>query len=199
MHASRALGRMTIRQIAGPLLRRATAAVAVVAGVAGSAGAQGHTDVIQGRVTTDSGVAIDSADIIVTMAPDRLSKFGRSDATGHYVITFPDGTGDYLVHISAIGRATMRKRVTRVGRDTVFTVDARLAPAANALAAVRVQAKRPPKAPRGPDWAPETGADQTDAGQFAASLTPDQQGDLAALAGTAPASRSRRAASRSSG
>lgn len=76
-------------------------------------GAQTHHDTIRGTVTTDSGKAIVGADVIVTMAPARLSSAVRTDSGGHYTILFTEGTGDYLVHISAIGRTTYRKRVTR--------------------------------------------------------------------------------------
>ena len=88
--------------------------------------AQTRTDVIRGHVATDSGVVVSGASIIVTRAPDRASFQGSSDAQGNYQVLIPDATGDYLVHISAIGRTAFRKRVTRTGTDTVFVVDAKL-------------------------------------------------------------------------
>ncbi len=59
-------------------------------------------------------------------------------------MVFAEGTGDYLVHISALGRTTFRKRVTRTGSDSVFTVDAQLPRAgAQELATVKISAKKP--------------------------------------------------------
>lgn len=148
--------------------------------------ATGHTDVIQGRVTTDSGAAIPAADVIVTMAPDRLTRSTKTDSSGRYVITFPNGTGDYLVHFAAVGRMTARRRVTRTGNDTVFTVDAKLAPGAVALAPVRVRAPRNVKPSRDPDFGTGIGGGETFAGGINAALPPDQRGNLDALAGTVP-------------
>jgi len=167
-------------------LRSSAVAALVFLAASTAAFAQGHTDIIQGRVTTDSGMVLPGADVIITMAPDRLSKFGKTDAAGHYMIAFPNGTGDFLVHISALGRATLRKRVTGVGLDTVFTVNAKLGPAVNRLQSVNVTAKRVVKPDRDPAFGKSTGAAETDAGTYAASLAPDQRGDLNALAGTVP-------------
>src|SRR5689334_11829520 len=83
-----------------------------------------HRDVIRGRVTTDSGVVIAGADVSITMAPDRLSEFAKTDSAGRYEIVFAKGTGDYLVHVASVGRQAFRKRVTRVGSDSIFIVDA---------------------------------------------------------------------------
>src|ERR1041384_7501037 len=80
-----------------------------------------HHDIIRGRVTDDSGKVIAGADIAVTMAPDRATRFGKSDTAGRYEISFEHGTGDYLVHIASLGREAFRKRITRTGTDSVFT------------------------------------------------------------------------------
>jgi hypothetical protein len=101
-----------------------------------------HRDVIRGRATTDSGVVIAGADVAVTMAPDRLSEFAKTDSAGRYEIVFAKGTGDYLVHVASIGRVAFRKRVTRVGSDSVFVVDATLKAIVQQLAPVRVSAQR---------------------------------------------------------
>lgn len=105
---------------------------------------QVHRDVIRGRVTTDSGLAIAGANVAVTMAPDRVTQFDTTDPDGRYDVVYEKGTGDYLVHIAFPGRQTFRKRITRVGSDSVFSVDAvmKATAAAQQLAPVRVQATR---------------------------------------------------------
>src|SRR5206468_3243124 len=69
---------------------------------------------------------LEGVDVIITRGPDRAFKSTKTDPSGAYLIDWPDGTGDYLVHVAAPGYETFRKRVTRTGADTVFVVDAPL-------------------------------------------------------------------------
>lgn len=143
-------------------------------------------EIVRGKVTADSGAALPVVEVIVTMAPDRVSKATSTDAAGVYEITFENGTGDYLVHFSAPGWQTFRKRVTRTGGDSVFVVDARLAPArVQQLAPVSVRATKP-RPSRGTSIAPETGASERTADGVNGAVPPDQAGDLNAIAGTIP-------------
>jgi hypothetical protein len=149
--------------------------------------AQTHHDTIRGTVTTDSGKVLAGADIIITMAPDRLSRATATDSAGHYSMEFANGTGDYLVHISATGYSTFRKRVTRIGSDSLFTVDAKLAAAGvQQLAAVKVEARKKQPPSREPLFGLETGASETLAGGVNGAVSPDQAGDLAAIGATIP-------------
>ncbi len=148
--------------------------------------AQTHQDVLRGAVTTDIGTAIAGADVIITMAPDRDSRSSKTDAEGHYSITFEKGTGDYLVHISALGRATFRKRVTRVGTDSVFVVDAKLAIAGvQQLSTVNVSARKP-KPSRGGEMPNGAGASEKVADGVNGAVSPDMAGDLNAISATIP-------------
>jgi hypothetical protein len=152
-----------------------------------AAAAQTHRDTIRGTVTTDSGTAIAAADVIITMAPDRISTSTQTDTAGRYSMTFEHGTGDYLVHISAPGRTTFRKRVTRAGSDSTFIVDAALAHAGVAqLSAVKVTAKKPQVDRDGYRWSTGTGAAEQIAGGVNGAVSPDRAGDLATIAGTVP-------------
>src|SRR5665213_132792 len=172
-----------------PLRRGIIAITALVAvtTTATNASAQAHVDTIRGTVTTDSGKAIPDADIIITIAPTRDSRATKADSSGHYTMAFVDGSGDYLVHISAVGYEAFRKRITRTGPDSVFTVDAKLARAGvQQLAAVEVTGKK--ETPNRQDFlfGTEAGAAEQLAGGVAASVSPDQQGNLAAIGATIP-------------
>jgi hypothetical protein len=147
-----------------------------------------HHDVIRGRVTTDSGKVIADASIAVTMAPDRVTSFAKSDSAGRYELVFPKGTGDYLVHVSALGRDAFRKRVTRTASDSVFTVDATLKASVQQLAAVTVTATRA-RIPRETGTGFPTsigGRDEIVGTGVTATVAPDQRGNLDALAATLP-------------
>lgn len=143
---------------------------------------------ITGRVTTDSGAAIAGAEVIVTRGPDRAFQRDTTGRDGRYAIDWKEGTGDYLVYVAAPGRRAFRTRVQRSGAaDTLFTVDAALAPAVTQLAAVKVRASRPKPARGGEDpYSPLPGNVPGVPEGLAGALAPDLQGDLAALATTVP-------------
>ncbi|HEY4306333.1 MAG TPA: carboxypeptidase-like regulatory domain-containing protein [Gemmatimonadaceae bacterium] len=143
-------------------------------------------EVIRGVVTT-GGRALDGVDVIATRAPDRAFKSAKTDASGHYLIDWPDGTGDYLVHVASVGYETMRRRVTRTGADSILVVDVALQPSVQAqqLGPV-VTTARKPKPDRNPDFGAGVGASEQLSGGLNGKLAPDQAGDLSALAATLP-------------
>lgn len=158
----------------------------VIMMAASVAAAQTHHDLIRGTVTVDSGRAFPGADIIITMAPLRDSRMTKTDSAGRYSIRFDEGTGDYLVHISAAGYQTFRKRVTRVGIDSVFTVDAKLAKAgAEKLATVNVTGEKPQPDRDETRMRIGLGAAEEFSGGVNGAVSPDQAGDLSAIAATA--------------
>jgi hypothetical protein len=167
-------------------LRAALAALAIAAAQASPLASQAHPDVVRGTITGQDGSAIGGAVVAITRAPDRLTLSTQTDSAGRYSLRFAEGTGDYLVHVSAMGWREFRQRVTRTGADSVLVVNARLATAAIALAAVNVQAQRP-KPGRGREQDGGPGATENVAGNgVAGMLTADQAGDLAQLATTTP-------------
>jgi hypothetical protein len=165
--------------------------IVLLLGARAPAGAQApvHRDVVQGRATTDSGAPVAGADVIVTMAPDRISEATKTDAAGRYALVFEHGTGDYLVHVSAVGYAPVRKRVTRTGAESVLTVDARLTRGGDVqrLAAVEVEAA-PTKPERRGVGVPEdgVGAAERESQGVNGAVAPDQAGDLNAAAALVP-------------
>jgi hypothetical protein len=147
-----------------------------------------HRDVIRGRVTSDSGKVVVDATVSITMAPDRQSQFAKSDSAGRYEVVYEKGTGDYLVHIAALGREAFRKRITRTGSDSVFTVDAALKTSVQQLAPVTVQAQRQRIARETGNRFPNSIGGKEDVGGTGVSATvaPDQKGNLDALASAIP-------------
>jgi len=76
-----------------------------------SATASGQSpEVIRGKVTDDSSHAI-VATVMVTRGPDRLTQTDTTDAAGSFSVRFEQGTGDYLVYVSAPGYKSARRRV----------------------------------------------------------------------------------------
>ena len=151
--------------------------------------AQGHTDIIAGTVRGDSGRIIAAASIIATRAPDRAVFQTTSDSVGSFRLRLANGTGDYLVYVSAPGWKPLRKRVTRATPspiDTVFVVNAVLTSVvAQQLATVRVEAAKP-KPVRNPDPGTQTGASEAIVDYFTGAVPPELAGDIAALSSTIP-------------
>jgi hypothetical protein len=147
------------------------------------ASAQTRPETIRGRVTSDSGVAVVGATVSATRAPDRQFLQATTDSAGRFTIHFTEGTGDYLIHVSAIGYKSFRQRLTRAPGDTALSIDVKLSPSVAQLAAVKVKARK--ERPLRTD-ADDAGAhDQEQEGVFAA-LAPDQEGNLAAIADAIP-------------
>ncbi|MGH7651589.1 MAG: carboxypeptidase regulatory-like domain-containing protein [Gemmatimonadaceae bacterium] len=141
-------------------------------------------EVIRGQVTSDSGVPIPNADVVITRAPDRAFKSTQTSADGRYEIVWDDGTGDYLVHIAALGRKNFRQRVTRSGSDSVFVVNAKLESSIEKMETVKVEAQTKPKPERGAGH--EAGAAETFNDGVSGAVPPDLAGDLARIAATVP-------------
>jgi hypothetical protein len=144
-----------------------------------SAHAQTRPESIRGRVTTDSGAAIVGATVSATMAPDRTFQQATTDAAGRYTIHFTAGSGDYLIHASALGFKAARKRLTRSATDTALTLDLSLVREVTTLATVKVEAKR--EVPRrDSDPGHSVGAREQQRDGMIAALSPEQEGNLAA-------------------
>jgi hypothetical protein len=148
-------------------------------------GAQTRAEIVRGVVTDPAHHPVGAAAISITMAPDRQVFETRADSLGAYAIRIANGTGDYLVHVTKIGFTPFRKRVTRVGTDSLIVVDVEMKPIAQALGPVRVIAQKP-KPSRTADPGTETGAAEKLADSFTGAVPPSLAGDVNAIASTIP-------------
>jgi hypothetical protein len=152
-----------------------------------SAQGQSVTDLIRGRVTDDSSRVVVGATVSVTRGPDRAFRQVATDSTGRYEVRFEDGTGDYLVAVTAAGFKPVRRRVQRLRDETMLIADFVLSRDLTTLAAVKVTAPKPERARE--DVSPfsrETGSSEKWADGVAGQLPPSLAGDLNALAATMP-------------
>jgi len=153
---------------------------------AGLAHAQGTSpDVIRGRVTDDSSRAI-VATVMVTRGPDRLTQQATTDSAGNFNVRFEQGTGDYLVYVSATGFSSARRRVQRQADEHELVANFVLprAPIAT-LDAVKIEGRKPVRAdnPIGPTQL-ETGSAEKWRDGVNGQIPPTVAGDLGAIAGT---------------
>ncbi|MEP6733547.1 MAG: carboxypeptidase-like regulatory domain-containing protein [bacterium] len=146
--------------------------------------AQSVPEVIRGRVTDDSSHAIVST-IMVTRGPDRLTQQTTSDSSGNYRVRFEEGTGDYLVYVSAAGFKPVRRRVTRATTEHEFVADFSLTRDVALLAAQNVTADRAVRATnKAQPMIVEPGASEKWRDGVDGAIPPTLAGDLNAVAGT---------------
>jgi len=149
--------------------------------------AQVVTDIIRGRVTNDSGRVVTGASVFVTRGPDRAFKQTTTDSAGRYLVSFENGTGDYLVAVTSVGLKSARRRVQRQGSERELVADFTLATDVSTLATVKVTADKPQRASSsvGPTQL-ETGASERWAEGVNGQLPPSMLGNLNAMAGNMP-------------
>ena len=141
-------------------------------------------DVIRGRVTDDSSRAL-VATVLVTRGPDRLTQQSSTDSTGRYSVRFEQGTGDYLVYVSATGFKASRRRVQRQAAEQEFVADFRMERDIAVLAAVKVTADKPERASnRISPTDLEPGSSEKWKDGINGAISPSIAGDLNAIAGT---------------
>jgi hypothetical protein len=160
--------------------------LALLAFADSQAGAQEASapDVIRGRVTDDSARAL-IATVMITRGPDRLVQTDTTDSAGNYRIRFEQGTGDYLVYVTAPGFKSARRRVQRQTTETELVADFTLTSDVAELEAVRISARRPVRAtnPVTPTQ-PEPGSSERWLDGVTGLISPTIAGDLNAVAGT---------------
>jgi hypothetical protein len=166
------------------MIIRALALLVLAAPLLRGGAQQTPPDVIRGRVTDDSSRGI-AATVMVTRGPDRLTQQAKSDSAGNYSVRFEQGTGDYLVYVSAPGFKAARRRVQRQDAEHEFVANFSLARDLAVLDAIKVTAEKPERATN-PIRAtnPEPGSSERWNDGVNGQIAPTVAGDLNAIAGT---------------
>lgn len=146
--------------------------------------AQQTADVIRGRVTGPDSQPIANAQITAVSYFGGITKTARTDKNGRFSITYANGEGDYWVSFTALGFQPRRFEVKRVADEEVLLADIKLSNA-QTLATVNVSASGPAqKVERSSGNQQDvSGADR---GVSGALVSPEQAGNLAAMASTIP-------------
>ena len=164
--------------------RLLVAAIMAGACLSERASAQQGPEVIRGRITDDSSLGL-AATVMVTRGPDRLTQQGASDSAGRYSVRFEQGTGDYLVYVSATGFKPSRRRVQRQAAEHEFVADFTMERDVALLAAVKVTADKPVRASNAVNpTSPEPGSSERWKDGINGAISPTVAGDLNAIAGT---------------
>jgi hypothetical protein len=184
--STRTAGMTSIRHKYAPVIRAFGLLFAIAPLARASAQVEDNKpDVIRGRVTDDSSRAI-VASVTVTRGPDRLVQTTTTDSAGNFRVRFEQGTGDYLVYVTATGFTSARRRVQRQADERELVANFTLAPAPVAtLDAVKIEGRKPVRAsnPVSP-FQPETGSAEKWRDGVNGQIPPTVAGDLNAIAGT---------------
>ncbi|HEX6749213.1 MAG TPA: carboxypeptidase-like regulatory domain-containing protein [Longimicrobium sp.] len=147
--------------------------------------AQVRTDRIEGIVIGTGAQPIAGATVLVVRAPDRQSFTGTTDASGGFSITIPQGTGDYLLHVSAPEWNSYRQRVSATGDGPLPRLEIQLTPVVVNLAPVVASTQRL-KPQRSQGIISETGAAEHPAAGVVGAVNSAHAGNLASVAATVP-------------
>ena len=164
------------------LLLTAAALLAAAIATPAAAAAQG-TDVIRGRVIGPDSAAVAGATITVTSISGNVTRNARTDRDGRFTVTFPNGDGDYMVGVAALGFAARRFEIKRSADEEVLIADTKLSRVASVLDEVKVTAPRE-RVSRTDAQLPDVGGGEQAISQ--AALPAADLGDLAAMAASLP-------------
>ena len=138
---------------------------------------------IRGRITGPDSAAIQGVVVTATSMGGNVSRTAKTDANGRFTITFPNGEGDYMISLGAIGFAAKRFEIKRTADEEILIADARLNRLGTILEDVKVVAERP-KISRTDANQPDVSGTERQINN--AAVPSDLLGDLAAMAATLP-------------
>ena len=152
--------------------------------------AQASAVTLVGRVVGPDDSPLADASVSVWAVDDLASHVALTSATGRYRVVAPRRAAAFFVAVRKAGYVTQTRQVAGSATDSMFTIaDFRMAPSAQALAAVRVVASRPPPVREQERTFAKPGESEytLDASSgFASALTGDASGDLQLALGGIP-------------
>jgi hypothetical protein len=158
-----------------------------IAGFAATPLAAQQTDIIRGRVIglPPDTLPIVGARITATSYQGNIAKSATTDKNGRFQIIFVNGEGDYWIDIAKVGYNKRRFEIRRVSDEQVLIADARLQSAIVSLDAVNITGDNRALVNRASSKADVGGGDKP-LSTNSALVSPDQAGNLAAMASTVP-------------
>ncbi|HEY3286056.1 MAG TPA: TonB-dependent receptor [Gemmatimonadaceae bacterium] len=163
-------------------LRLALLALAVAFCAPFRASAQA-VDVIRGRIVGEDSIPIAGARVQAVSLSGNVTRRALTDNSGRFTITFPNGDGDYMVTVQAMGFSMKRFEVKRTADQEILIADAKLSRAMTELEAVKVTPGERARANRD-DRQPDISGSERNVS--AANVAAGDAGNLAAMAASLP-------------
>ena len=165
------------------VLRFIAVAAATAAFCAPARASAQAVDVIRGRIVGEDSVAIAGARVQAVSLSGNVTRRALTDNNGRFTITFPNGDGDYMMTVQAIGFSMKRFQVKRTADQEILIADARLSRTMTELEAVRVTPGERTRAVRD-DRQPDISG--TERNVAAANVSAGDAGNIAAMAASLP-------------
>ncbi len=103
-----------------------------------------NADLITGRIVDDAGRPVPGARVTAMSIESEITRSVLTDASGRYVIDFPDGGGRYVLRVSFLGMADVTRTLVREGSEELLLANITLSSEPITLDSLRVTARRPP-------------------------------------------------------
>ena len=103
------------------------------------------TDIITGTVRNVSNLPVANARVEVTSVETGTTRIRTTNEKGQYTLLFPDGGGQYVLRVRAIGLAPATVNLNRLSDEDRLVADFRLSPTTTSLGAVVVNARQTPR------------------------------------------------------
>jgi len=161
----------------------AVAAIALCALFAPSRASAQSVDVIRGKVVGADSIPIAGARVQAVSLSGNVTRRAVTDNSGRFTITFPNGDGDYMVTVQAMGFTMKRFEVKRTADQEILIADARLARAMTELEAVRVTPGERTRTTRDDRQSDISGSERNVSN---ANVAAGDAGNLAAMAASLP-------------
>src|SRR5262245_32806892 len=144
-------------------------------------------DVLAGHITGPNGpVAGATISVLAANAPPgTFGQTARTDAEGRWLVAVQNGTGDYVVRVTAIGMVPKSVTAKRGEPRKPIIVDLKMEQAVVELGPVRVVEQRRQRPPRAEGIPERVGSDRGVDG-FPGAIAVGDQGNLAAMAASVP-------------
>lgn len=164
--------------------------LAIVLGILAPVHAPAQTtqrDVLAGHITGPNGpIPGATVSVLAANAPaGTFAQTARTDAEGRWLVAVQEGTGDYVVRITAIGMVPKSVTARRGEARKPIIVDVKMEQAAVELGPVRVVEQRRQRPPRAEGVPERVGSDRAVDG-FPGAIAVGDQGNLAAMAASVP-------------
>lgn len=168
--------------------RRSVAVAALIAILPATIVAQAtQRDVLAGHITGPNG-PVPGATVSVLPSnapPGTFAQTARTDPEGRWLVAVQEGTGEYVIRVTAIGMTPKTVTAKRGEPYKPIIVDVKMEAAAVELGAVRVVEQRRQRPPRAEGIPERVGSDRATDG-FAGAIAVADQGNLAAMAASVP-------------
>jgi hypothetical protein len=116
----------------------ACAAIAFISSFVPARATAQSVDVIRGKVIGEDSIPIAGARVQAVSIGGNITRRALTDNNGRFTITFPNGEGDYMMTVQAIGFSMKRFEVKRTADQEILIADTKLSRAMTELEAVRV-------------------------------------------------------------